>query len=271
VDAVAFNADGSRLASGSWDNTVRVWDVDTGEELLALREPAAHVSSVAFSPDGSRIAAAVEDSTVRVWETSASAIHDADRKALTETRFRAERLVASLFSQCTFVNNVVERLRADSSLTVPVREYALRLASLSVDDFDAIDHDIWGIVSVSGRPESDYKRALQIQEVVHTRNAGNLDYVRTLGVALYRVGEYAQALPLLQQVDELDRKRPGDLAFLSMTYYHLGDEGKAKDALSRLSQLVRLKSWKDDVTVSGWLEEATRLIAPDAASGSEHK
>lgn len=55
VLAVAYNPDGTRIASGSDDETLRVWDAASGEELSVLRGPGGGVASVAFSPDGRRI------------------------------------------------------------------------------------------------------------------------------------------------------------------------------------------------------------------------
>ena len=56
VDSVAFSPDGKRIVSGSADNTLRLWDVETGkpigEPLTGHRK---EVDSVAFSPDGKRI------------------------------------------------------------------------------------------------------------------------------------------------------------------------------------------------------------------------
>jgi WD40 repeat protein len=65
---VAFNPDGTRLASAGNDKTVTVWDAATGQEVLTLTGHASVVQSVAFSPDGQRLASASEDRTVKVWE-----------------------------------------------------------------------------------------------------------------------------------------------------------------------------------------------------------
>jgi hypothetical protein len=64
--SVCFSPDGTRLASAG-DNTVKVWDVRTGQELLTLQGHTGGVLSVCFSPDGTRLASA-GDQTVKVWD-----------------------------------------------------------------------------------------------------------------------------------------------------------------------------------------------------------
>ncbi|RYO77350.1 hypothetical protein DL764_010226 [Monosporascus ibericus] len=73
VNSVAFSADGSRLASGSEDRTVKVWDAATGACLSTLEGHGDWVNSVAFSADGSRLASGSEDRTVKVWDAATGA------------------------------------------------------------------------------------------------------------------------------------------------------------------------------------------------------
>ena len=69
VYKVAFSPDGSRVASASRDNTIRLWDSMTGHEIAVLDGHTGQVGSVAFSPDGSQLASASFDQTIKLWDT----------------------------------------------------------------------------------------------------------------------------------------------------------------------------------------------------------
>ena len=56
VLSVCFSPDGKRLASGSQDKTVRLWDAVKGHQALSLQGHTDCVSSVAFSPEGKHLA-----------------------------------------------------------------------------------------------------------------------------------------------------------------------------------------------------------------------
>jgi tRNA A-37 threonylcarbamoyl transferase component Bud32/putative hemolysin len=78
VSRVCFSPDGRRLATASDDHTVKVWDAQTGQELLTLQGHTGGVTSVCWSPDGRRLASTsgiwdqqkekVTSGEVRVWD-----------------------------------------------------------------------------------------------------------------------------------------------------------------------------------------------------------
>ncbi|KAG2033566.1 WD40-repeat-containing domain protein, partial [Suillus americanus] len=75
VNSVSFSPDGTRIVTGSDDNTVRLWDAGTGEPVgEPLRGHTDLVRSASFSPDGTRIVTGSNDHTVRLWDSGAS--HD---------------------------------------------------------------------------------------------------------------------------------------------------------------------------------------------------
>ena len=65
---MAFNPDGTRLATCSGDRLVRIWDTESGSKLLTLRGHLDSVRQVVFSPDGVYLATASDDQSVRVWD-----------------------------------------------------------------------------------------------------------------------------------------------------------------------------------------------------------
>jgi WD40 repeat protein len=63
---VAFSPDGRRLVSAGGER-LKVWDMQTGEELLTLKVHTGSVENVVFSPDGHRLAGVGGDGMVTIW------------------------------------------------------------------------------------------------------------------------------------------------------------------------------------------------------------
>jgi WD40 repeat protein len=67
---VAYSPDGQSLAVASQDGTVRLWDVQTGQERAPLTGHKSYVTSVGYSADGQSLASASGDGTVRLWDAA---------------------------------------------------------------------------------------------------------------------------------------------------------------------------------------------------------
>ncbi|MFS8117945.1 MAG: hypothetical protein ACMG55_05570, partial [Microcoleus sp.] len=67
VQAVAITPDGKRAISASSDHTLKVWHLETGEELSTLRGHLTYVNAVAVTPDGTKVISGSWDNTIKIW------------------------------------------------------------------------------------------------------------------------------------------------------------------------------------------------------------
>ena len=145
VNSIAFNPDGSLLASGSGDNVVRLWIPDAETLQATLHGHTASVLSVAFSSDGSLLASGSADGTVRLWnphtEALQATLHGHTASVLSVAFSPDGSLLASGSADGTvrLWNLVTETLQATleahmaSVLSVAFSPDGLLLASASAD------------------------------------------------------------------------------------------------------------------------------------------
>lgn len=69
VTSVAWSARGTRIASASYDRTVRVWDAADGNNVLTYHGHWDRVLVVSWSPDGNLLASAGNDGTIQIWDS----------------------------------------------------------------------------------------------------------------------------------------------------------------------------------------------------------
>ena len=72
VTSISFSGDGKYLASGSYDNTVKLWDMRTSKNVATYEGHTHIINSVSFSANGKYIASGSSDKTVKVWEVQTS-------------------------------------------------------------------------------------------------------------------------------------------------------------------------------------------------------
>ena len=69
VNSASFSPDGTKIVSASSDETIRIWDAETGKQIGGpLTGHTGYVLSASFSPDGKRIVSASLDKSIRIWD-----------------------------------------------------------------------------------------------------------------------------------------------------------------------------------------------------------
>ncbi len=67
---VAYSPDGKRLASTCGSQEIKIWDAQSGEQLLTLHGHANHIYTVVFRPDGKQLASSGEAGVVKIWDAA---------------------------------------------------------------------------------------------------------------------------------------------------------------------------------------------------------
>jgi WD40 repeat protein/serine/threonine protein kinase len=68
VTCFAFSPDGKRIASGSADKTIRIWDSEKANQLRVLTGLEGDLTSIAFSPDGNRLVSGSLAGELKIWD-----------------------------------------------------------------------------------------------------------------------------------------------------------------------------------------------------------
>jgi len=71
VSDVVISSDGQFALSGSWDKTLRLWDINTGQSTRQFMSHTKDVLSVAFSADNRQIVSGSRDKSIKLWNTLA--------------------------------------------------------------------------------------------------------------------------------------------------------------------------------------------------------
>ncbi|WP_437205088.1 protein kinase domain-containing protein [Planctomicrobium sp. SH664] len=68
VAAANFSPDGKQIITGSWDNSAKIWNVQTAQAVRRLENGhQGYINSVVYSPDGKRVLTASDDATAKLW------------------------------------------------------------------------------------------------------------------------------------------------------------------------------------------------------------
>ena len=166
-------------------------------------------------------------------------------------RRATNQMVADLFGQMPLRADVLERLRTLPGMSPSRRQEVLAVAQTYPENPSALNDLAWELVKLPGGEMSGYRKALRYSEEACQLEPENGDFLNTLGVAYYRVGNYEKALDVLPRSDKINALRdkgshPADLAFLAMTHQQLGHAKEAEAELQLLRERMKDPRWAQD-------------------------
>lgn len=240
---VAFSPNGERLASASWDGTVKIWDVTTGQETLTFKGHGNWVWGVAFSLDGQRLASGGMDGTVKLWDASPLTVELLlDREA--------GGVVEYLIAKRLPKNEIGSRIRANRTISDPVRERALALVDPYWNgrirqDASRLVKSLFAKLLLQSsvieaiRQDTTLDEELRKEALHHaSRTEENLRRLKEASSKVLRrpdadEPDYSSALQYAQAASRL---RPGEgpiLTLLGVAQYRVGDYQAALETLTR--------------------------------------
>jgi WD40 repeat protein len=125
VLAVSFSQDpqGSRLFTGGRDETLRVWDSESGEELLVI-PTGTDIWGIAVGADGKKVATSGGDGIIRLWESERPTPTIRKRRRIVAA---ARQLVDERVARFSSPAEVNDSLFSDDSINAAVRQVALEI------------------------------------------------------------------------------------------------------------------------------------------------
>ncbi len=250
----AFSADNRLLALGDAPGVVRLLETETGRELARLTAPVdARLTPTAFTADGARLIVYSEpDAALYLFDLRAI------RAGLVELGldwpappFPPAAAPAPAMTIDVDMGDLLQQLQADSILAQArqdkkAKDYAkatadLRHALTVAPDLPEGNNNLAWLL-LTGPPDlRDPKEALPLARKAVEKAPEQSLYLNTLGVALYRNSQYADAVPVLEKSLKASNGATDafDLFFLAMCRHRRGDAGRAKEDRDRAVRWVK--------------------------------
>lgn len=264
-----FSPDSKSLACSDSNGNIHLLHADTGAEFALLRDPSQKaIQTMLFSPDGMQLATCTGEGIVHLWNL------DLLQQEL-KSRELAWNLPASKFgsqseteSQLANKTNKEVRFVVDQSFRELETVEQIRRANWAIKNSDYSQAQLSITRALSLEPSDpmscnnlawvlatgpiQIRNPQQAVELARRAVVGSVDnklaravYSNTLGVSLYRAGEFEQAIETLKEslANGSPENHPFDYYFLSMSKARLGDKEGAQEDFDRAEELVKkLKS-----------------------------
>lgn len=221
---LAWHPQMPRIASGNQKGAVRIWDTQSGQEVMTLETHIeakySRIQQLDWSPDGLRLSAAIQDGTVRIWDASRASevirkqgLRDRIEALVTAEKYaeaaqfaeqqrslepdNPEWRLTALSVQLTHAHQLVRT----GSIEAGVAAY--RKASADVRELP--DHRLWLSSELFrlGRPDD----AIALREKAVTQSPDNAEFrdaladaYESLAAKLCRRGEFERAVPVLEKI-----------------------------------------------------------------------
>jgi WD40 repeat protein len=273
VVGIAFSPDGRRIATASFDRTIKLWDTATGREVFTLRGHTAGLLVLAFSPDGRRIVSGGIDYTARVWDATPL---PAEVLRAQDARYRQKREALEEMVRATQDVQRAQALARDGRWDLAAAAFG-KLVEREPDNLTLRQAHIRSLVAAGDdagvrhaceellkKPQdsvytmqtpniawscalapdavADHEAPVRLAEsylATHPEERGERksDGLNGLGAALYRGGRYEEAIHRLNEGIQArgDGGDPRAFAFLAMAHHRLGHRNEAQHWLDNLA------------------------------------
>jgi len=258
VSDVGFSSDGKRIVSSSADTTMKLWDVATGQETLTLKGHSGTINHASFSSDGNRIlSGSAADRTLNVWDARPWTMQQRVAR-------QAADVVRGAWQKDLTKDAVLQRIRTDPGLDQAIRQKAVQLVeSLNGPTAAEFNNVSWRTVRQRRSTPGSYRQALKQVQAAMALEPNNVMFRNTLGVALYRSGDYEGAVSTLTQneiyIRTLGRESPVDSVFLAMALFRIGKIEAAQKRMEQLRTVAKQPQWASNAEFLGFLREAEGL------------
>jgi WD40 repeat protein/serine/threonine protein kinase len=270
---VSFSPDARRLAGAGFDNTVTVWDASPRTTESQEKHDARSVMRHWFAkglPTADVLKRIRDDGTLSD-AVRKRALNLAELQGQSLLRHQAELVVLPLIEQAWPKPDVLERIRANISLSKAVEQQALAIAETYRDDPGLLNWTSRAVVALPGAKPPIYALALRQAEAACRLDPQEPVYLTTLGMAQYRAGKYEDAVKTLMAAATLNEAAakaplPADLAFLAMAQHQMGKKGDAQTALQRLHETMQDPQCAKQEDAQAFLSEAEALVRGQTTS-----